>query len=131
VGCRFLKADFNDFSWLSYRLSRNMDLGDGQPTPVLQNTERSRRCVWRQSVSSRVVRKVELAGLTESESRNAPKAVKMNNLGGAAVATRMPSMADISGYVSEHHNSQRPDAMTLLIERELAALAHHQYITEL
>jgi hypothetical protein len=28
-------------------------------------------------------------------------------------------------------NSQRPDAMTLLIERELPALAHHQHIAKL
>jgi hypothetical protein len=37
MGCRFLKADFKDFSSLSYRLSRNMDLGDRQPTPVLRH----------------------------------------------------------------------------------------------
>ena len=29
------------------------------------------------------------------------------------------------------HNSQGPDAMTLLIERKLTALAHHQHTAEL
>ncbi len=37
MGCRFMEADFNDFSSLSYRLSRNMDLGDRQATPVLRH----------------------------------------------------------------------------------------------